>query len=351
MHYPVLRFLWLSLIVSACATSPASTPSAIAHEEVAQEAVQTEVQKYLIEDLAEVQPDTVPKIYTVAIISDLNSSYGSKEYTPQVHAAVQWLAELKPELVISTGDMVAGMKPGLDYPGMWKAFHEAVTTPLADASIPLLPTPGNHDGASSPKFQEERREYERQWSHRKPELDWVDDANWPTQYAFRLGKRLFVGLDLSTPRHLSSTDLAWLDQLLRNDPGAIVFGHVPIAPVAHGRVREASYDMKLLEVLRRHEAVFIHGHHHAYYRYTLDGVLSISAPCLGTGPRRLQGVAERSPQGLIVLKIHEDRLEDMMLTVPGFEEIAASTLPERLVWGETTLSRADQEICDTSGVC
>ena len=351
----MLRFFWLFAMTAACATPPAPKPAVSLELEADPALVPALIEKTEVVDEAKTseQPELPepPAVYTVAIISDLNSSYGSKEYTPHVHATVEWLAESKPDLVISTGDMVAGMRRGLDYPGMWMAFHDAVTDPLASLAIPILPTPGNHDGSSSAKFHEERSEYIAQWSGRKPELDWVDDTNWPTQYAFRLGKRLFVGLDLSTPRHLRSEELRWLEDLLSRHPGAIVFGHVPIAPVAHGRVREASYDRKLLEVLRQHQAMFVHGHHHAYYRYTLDGVLSISAPCLGTGPRRLNGTEERSPHGLIVLKIHEDRIEDTMLGVPGFEEIAASSLPETVVWGDTTLTRADQTPCDASGVC
>jgi len=44
----------------------------------------------------------------VAVISDMNGSYGSTEYESTVDGAVRRIVALKPNLVISTGDMVAG---------------------------------------------------------------------------------------------------------------------------------------------------------------------------------------------------------------------------------------------------
>jgi hypothetical protein len=60
------------------------------------------------------QPATRPT--RVLVVSDLNESYGSTRYSPAVDEAVRQTIELAPDLVISTGDMVAGQRlhPPLD---------------------------------------------------------------------------------------------------------------------------------------------------------------------------------------------------------------------------------------------
>ena len=46
----------------------------------------------------------------VAVISDLNGSYGSTDYQAHVSDAVAAIVELEPDLVLVTGDMVAGQR-------------------------------------------------------------------------------------------------------------------------------------------------------------------------------------------------------------------------------------------------
>ena len=71
----------------------------------------------------------------IVIISDINGSYGSTEYHSRVHNAVEAIIKLKPDLVISAGDMVAGQKqPLLDQEHldrMWASFNRVVADPLA----------------------------------------------------------------------------------------------------------------------------------------------------------------------------------------------------------------------------
>ena len=88
----------------------------------------------------------------VVVISDLNGSYGSTTYAARVADAVEVIVEMRPDLVISTGDMVAGQRqPHLteaEVRAMWAAFHRTVTAPLEAAGIPLAVTPGNHDASA-----------------------------------------------------------------------------------------------------------------------------------------------------------------------------------------------------------
>jgi hypothetical protein len=49
-----------------------------------------------------------PRATRVVVLSDFNESYGSTRYLAPVDRAVQRVVTLAPDLVLSTGDMVAG---------------------------------------------------------------------------------------------------------------------------------------------------------------------------------------------------------------------------------------------------
>jgi hypothetical protein len=117
----------------------------------------------------------------IVVLSDLNGSYGATTYDANVHAAVNALkTTLQPDLVLISGDMVAGQQAGLNYPAMWAGFHAAVTTPLTTAGIPVAPAPGNHDASAYPGYQVERDEYQRQWQPtRRPAVQFIDETNFP----------------------------------------------------------------------------------------------------------------------------------------------------------------------------
>ncbi|MCE8526768.1 metallophosphoesterase [Ruegeria pomeroyi] len=62
---------------------------------------------------------------------------------------------LEPDLVISTGDMVAGQQvnPHLSsnqIAAMRSAFDDSVMIPLARAGISFVVSPGNHDASAYP---------------------------------------------------------------------------------------------------------------------------------------------------------------------------------------------------------
>ena len=119
---------------------------------------------------------------SIAFISDLNGRYGSVSYDARVTAAVNTIIELRPEAVISTGDMVAGQKSRLDSTRlneMWHAFNFAVADPLARAGIPFAVAVGNHDGSAYPEYALDRAHFETQWLARSPPLDILPGSAWP----------------------------------------------------------------------------------------------------------------------------------------------------------------------------
>jgi len=298
----------------------------------------------------------------VAVISDLNGSYGSTKYEPTVSAAVQRIVELKPDLVISTGDMVAGQRlhPPLAssaVSAMWSSFHATVTEPLATARIPLAVTPGNHDASAHEAFSLERESFRREWLARKPAVRFVDDVGYPFRYAFAAGDVLFVSLDVTRVGVIDADQRRWLEQLLARDAARfrhrIVFSHLPVYPFTQGRETEVSADHELERFLRKHGVeMYLSGHHHAFYPGYRNGIRFVSQACLGAGPRALLGTSARSMRAITLLEISDDgHLTVRALAAPEFkQEIDLSSLPRSIPTRFGTLIRDDlQATAGTEG--
>lgn len=281
----------------------------------------------------------------VAVISDLNGSYGSTTYGSEVHAAVAALVADPPDVVLVTGDMVAGQQSGLDYPAMWRGFHSAVTTPLTDAGIPVAVTPGNHDASGYSGYAAERAEYARQWDARVPAVTMVDATNYPFRYAFTVRDTLFVSLDATTIGPLSSSQRAWVDDVLAT-PAAhrIVFAHVPIHAFTVGRETEILDDDALEDILVSHGVdLFVSGHHHGYYPGRHGDLRVVSMACTGSGSRALIGTSDTSPKSILRFTLDTTGIADLdayggsRFTSP----IARSTLPTRVGSGAGAVTRDD----------
>lgn len=287
----------------------------------------------------------------VVIISDMNGSYGSTRYETSVDGAMGRILDLKPALVISTGDMVAGQRrPHLsqkEIEPMWRAFHEHVSEPLASAGIPFAVTPGNHDASAYAGFGLERDIYSEQWTPRKPGVRFLDDAGYPFYYAFGVGDVLFISLDATVVGHLPPQQMNWLHQVLgKNGPvyqRRVVFSHVPLWPFAQRRERDYIGDPELQALLETAEVdLFLSGHHHAFYPGAKDGVAFVSQSCLGAGPRRLLGTKERSKRSFTLIEFSDDAMRIAAFSAPQFEaEIDWDTLPTRIRSSAAELKRAD----------
>jgi hypothetical protein len=283
-----------------------------------------------------------------AVISDLNGSYGSTTYAQSVHDAVAAVRALQPDLVLSTGDLVAGQQAGLDYEGMWAGFHAAVSDQLAADGLPFAITPGNHDASGYASFAMEREIFVQQWQPRKPALEYVDDSGYPLRYSFVAGPALFVSLDSTTIGALSDEQMSWIDAQLaaRSElPIKIVYGHVPLVPFAVGREDEVIGDPDLEALLEAHDVtMFISGHHHAYYPGRRGELRHVSTSCVGSGPRSLIGTDTPSPRSILVVEL------DARGTVASVEALAGAAydtpiaradLPEALGYGAWTVTRDD----------
>jgi 3',5'-cyclic AMP phosphodiesterase CpdA len=230
---------------------------------------------------------------------------------------------------------------------MWASFHAHVSAPLAAAGIPLAVTPGNHDASAYAGFELERRIYGEQWGGRKPALHFLDDGHYPYYYAFAAGDTLFVSLDATTLGHLPRAQMDWLRDLLVRHGGdydkRVIFSHVPLWPFAQGRERELIGDPALERLLQdSHVDLYLSGHHHTFYPGHKDGVGYVSQSCLGAGPRRLIGSAQRSPRSFTLVQIDGSHIGIDAYQAPDFTRpIDWHTLPERIQSDAATLVRAD----------
>jgi 3',5'-cyclic AMP phosphodiesterase CpdA len=284
----------------------------------------------------------------VVIISDLNGSYGSTDYAPRIDRAIDRVIELRPDLVISTGDMVAGQRrPHLarkHVRAMWASFHRVVSDRLAAAAIPFAVTPGNHDASAYKGFRHEREIYRDEWSSRKPDLQYLDDTDYPFFYAFEMNGVRFVSLDATVLGPLRGGQLQRLERVAKGGGTIVTFSHLPLWPFAVNREKEIIGD-HALESLYQRTGVDMHlsGHHHAYYPGEKDNVLYVSQACLGGGARKLIGDRQRSPHSFTVVNFDDDGdISLYALKEPDYRtRVDLETLPKRIDTPQATLRRMD----------
>jgi Icc-related predicted phosphoesterase len=287
--------------------------------------------------------------HRIAVISDMNGSYGSTRYGSDVHRAVERLVELKPEVVLATGDLVAGQKAGLDYRAMWESFHRTVTIPLRDAGIPLAVTVGNHDGSAYPRFDEERRIFSEEWKSHLPDVKFVDLEEYPFFYSFASEQHLYISLDSTRVGPQSPKRLAWLDRQLRVHgigKTIVMFTHVPLFHFADIPEGESYFDERLLEIIERFGVrLYLTGHHHSYFPGVYRGTHFVSQACLGSGPTKLKGTNQVSSKSFTVIDFYEDRFEVYALKAPLFlEKIDVRSLPGTLESRGRILKREEMGI-------
>ena len=284
-----------------------------------------------------VRRDELQSPLRVAVISDLNSAYGSTTYEPEVHTAVRVITdEWRPDLVLIAGDMVAGQRPALsddNVRAMWAAFDSTVAAPLRRAGIPLLVTLGNHDASGHPGHERDRR----------IAREYLGDAAFPTS-TLSLGSVFFLSIDASTGNVAAdSAQLAWLRGTLASAEARaarmrIVLGHVPLYAVAEGRNRagevQAEPDSLRTLLTRAGVDLFVSGHHHAYYPGQRDELALLHAGALGQTPRPLIGSSAEPYKAMTLLELFpaRDSVAEQTWRVDGnrLTQVDRATLPARI---------------------
>lgn len=250
----------------------------------------------------------------IVVISDINGRYGSVAYHPRLSTAISRIISLQPDIVISTGDMVAGQRPSpklkrSELEAMWARFHRDIRTPLEQAGIPVLMTPGNHDASAYPAYRLERQVYS-EYHHAHPAaIEPAEGGNFPFHYQAQVGEISLISLDATQPGAFPKPQLSWLSQALQPEKSTIVFGHLPLQPIAIGRERDVIRDAALEQLLAAHgNLTYLSGHHHAYYPGQRLGVTMLGMGNLGGNQRRLIGTSVRTGFSFALLEYEDGEL-------------------------------------------
>jgi 3',5'-cyclic AMP phosphodiesterase CpdA len=254
----------------------------------------------------------------LAVISDLNSAYGSTDYEPEVDRVIGLITQTwRPDLVLCAGDMVAGQSRGLgvaQLQAMWRAFDQHVMAPLRQAKIPFGFTVGNHDASGARGagdeflFAADRTAAANYWRSLQAQMGvkFIDTRGFPFYYSFEQKGLFYLVWDASTAT-IPTAQLAWVERSLASAQAAklrIVLGHLPLHGIAVGRDKPGDFldqANRLRTLFERYNvSTYISGHDHAYYPGRVGKLQTLQCGLLGTGARRLL-VGNTSPGKTVTL--------------------------------------------------
>lgn len=299
----------------------------------------------------------------LAVISDLNSAYGSTDYDPDVDKGITLLPFWKPDMVVCSGDMVAGQSPTLTLAqirAMWAAFDDHVAAPLREANFPYGFTIGNHDASGAKGvgdsflFQRERDLAAEYWNNpaHDPGVEFIDRDEFPFYYTFKLQDIFFLAWDGSSSK-IPPEKLAWVEKALASPEAQqaklrILLGHLPLYAVAVGRnspgevLENADRLRAMLEKYNVH--TYISGHHHAYYPGHRGKMQFLHMGILGSGPRPLIDSQLPPWKAMTILDVDFESPEKTTYTtydIKTLQLIETETLPRFLLGHNGILMRRD----------
>lgn len=264
----------------------------------------------------------------LVVISDLNGAYGSTDYDLEVDKGINLLPFWQPDMVVSSGDVVAGQKTSLtesQIKAMWAAFDEHVAAPLREANLPYGFTMGNHDASGAKGvggnflFQQERDLASQYWNDPKndPGVEFIDRNEFPFFYTFKHKDIFFMAWDGSTHK-IPPEKLPWVEKALASPEAQqakmrILISHLPLYAVGTGRnqpgdVMENADELRvMLEKYNVH--TYISGHHHAYYSGHRGKLQLLNMGIMGSGPRPLIGSKIPPTKAITVVDINFDSPE------------------------------------------
>ena len=181
------------------------------------------------------QAETKNKPLKILLISDLNASYGSLSYSEDVPAVIKEIGNIKPDLILCGGDMVAGQKASLTEQNineMWESFKTVVFDPISKAKIPFGFTLGNHD--ASPNFTKDRAMANQFWKaeHSATRLTIVDSEHYPFYFSYLKNNVFFISWDASGAK-IKPELYQWIKEqtslpVAKNARMRILLGHLPL---------------------------------------------------------------------------------------------------------------------------
>ena len=295
------------------------------------------------------------KFFKIAVISDLNSGYGSTLYHPDVKATLKELDSIKPDMILCAGDMVAGQKLALteqNLAEMWQSFNTNVLTPIKAMKIPFAFTVGNHD--ASPNFAKDRQMAKRFWNENQNQLGlkYVDQTNFPFYYSYSQNDVFFISWDAAGA--LVQADVfKWMQDQLNSENAKkaklrIVLGHLPIYAIVESKNKPGEVlaaTQQIVDFFKLNKVdLYISGHQHAYYPAQEKGLRLLNTGCIGEGPRQLIGnpTAATRAYTIIEVPIKDYKNFKYKTFIPQQKtEIKLSNLPDSVV-GFNGVSRRER---------
>lgn len=306
----------------------------------------------------------------LAIISDLNSNYGSTDYLPEVITGMKLLPDWQPDLVICGGDMVAGQSLDLsasEIEAMWAAFDTKILAPVRSAGLPFALTIGNHDasgyqenGPSGKQFVYvlDRQETAKYWEGHQSDTDlaFVEASGFPFYYSFTNKDIFYLTWDASSA-NVPPEQVAWADKAL-SSPAAqnaklrIVLGHLPMYAVSQKRDRPGEYlngADELHQLLERHNVhTYISGHDHAYFPGQVGNLNTLNLGALGSGPKSLLATTTAPFQTLTIMDVFLATASTVYTTynMNTMEVVNPQALPRQIVGPTGRELRQDVTVAD-----
>ncbi|TXE07920.1 hypothetical protein ES711_10860 [Gelidibacter salicanalis] len=261
----------------------------------------TNSQQFISDAIRLVPIKDIPEVpkrgdFRIAVISDLNSGLGAINYEWQVDSIIQRIPNIwDPDLVISGGDLVAGM--GISETDhlqkMWDGFSKHIVTPLHKLGIPFAFTLGNHDGPRNYKVEHDFTKAYWKENSNKPKLDFVDDSHFPNYYSFKKDGLFFVSWEASSSI-ITEENLEWMEQQFQNPEAKnakfrFVVGHMPLYSIAQERDSKGDvleHPEKLRALLERYKVhTYLSGHQHAFYPGKRGKLQLLNSGAAGSGAR------------------------------------------------------------------
>ncbi|MBQ8037034.1 MAG: metallophosphoesterase [Proteobacteria bacterium] len=282
-----LAVIWI--FVSCGSPEKETPPSPETQENTSAPAPAPEIQRYPPAPDLPPAPDTL----RIAVISDINGSYGTIGYSPLVHAAVNDIISRGYDFVVSPGDLIAGQRHGVDYDSMWRAFHYEIGDVFFDNNLEFIFAPGNHDASAYAGHEDARDAYARAFENRRPKAPLLPGSHFPFYYGVMIRGVRVIALDITRPVRDNDPQVDWLAETLASPEKTrltLVLGHFPLSPVHFTHIWDIAGSRRLMSILSETpDLIYISGHNHVYYPGHIGEIRTIAAPALGAGARSLMG--------------------------------------------------------------
>ncbi len=288
------------------------------------------------------------------VISDLNSSYGSTTYSDDVKAVIERIPEIKPDIILCAGDMVAGQKATLseqNIEAMWSGFKTTVLDPISNLKIPFGFTVGNHD--ASPSYKTDRKLSERFWKENvnATGLAFVDSSHYPFYYSYMKNDVFFISWD-AAGAEIKPEVYQWMQAQLSNKLARkarlrVLIGHLPLYAIVDSKNKpgEVNSDPSAALNFFKDKGIdlYISGHQHAYYPAQKEGIRFLNMGCIGDGPRKLIGNDAPAQKSYTIIDVPMKNAEKFGYTTytpQSHEIIDLKSLPDSVI-GFNGISRKD----------